>query len=105
MFTRNIECQIGTSDYYLLTTTLIVSPEMEHIPPRTMWLCQKAEWGDLRDALGGTNWKNINKTNDPEGSCKKITRNKQEGYGKTVSTDARVDPSYGSQTGTISRLT
>ena len=34
------ECQIDTSDHYLLTVTLSVSPEMEQAPPRTVWLYQ-----------------------------------------------------------------
>ena len=60
------ECQIGISDHYLLTTTLLVSPEMEQVPPLPVWLCQKADCDGLRYELGGTNWKNIIKTKYPE---------------------------------------
>ena len=64
----NTEYNVGICDHYLLITILNVSPEVEQVLPRTVWLYQRAERDNLRDELDRTNWKNIGETNYPEGS-------------------------------------
>ncbi|XP_072041215.1 uncharacterized protein [Amphiura filiformis] len=45
LFTPNeIECNVGTSDHFLVKTALEVSPLSEPSHPRHVWMYKKADW-------------------------------------------------------------
>jgi hypothetical protein len=65
---------VGSSDHYLLCTTIDASPIYEPTPPRLVWLYKKADWDSLQRELAGTDWNSILDPENPEGSCTEVTK-------------------------------
>ena len=70
----HITPQVGSSDHYLLSTSIALSPIQEPTAPRKVWLYSKANWNGLREELSSTNWEEMLKANDPELACTNVTK-------------------------------
>ena len=68
-----IECNMGTSDHFLVKTALEVSPLSEPSPPRHVWKYKKADWNNLRNDLAAVPWNERLTKVDPEAACSNIT--------------------------------
>ncbi|XP_072051972.1 uncharacterized protein [Amphiura filiformis] len=74
LFTPNeTECNVGTSDHFLVKTALEVSPPSEPSPLRHVWMYKKADWDNLRNDLAAVRWNELLTKEDPETACSNIT--------------------------------
>lgn len=66
--------EVGSSDHYLLKTSVALSAIQEPAAPRQVWIYSRADWDGMREELAAMNWDNMLNPNDPELSCTRMTK-------------------------------